>query len=135
LILAYRRLHFWRASCLDPGMNSNRVVYILRSDVDADRHCVGLTSDVARRLHWHNNGPSGVTVHHRPWSFVVSLEFADARVASRFERYLKTGSGRAFAKRHFGVQAGELWTNDSDVARAQESWKAYQEGKPRGQTK
>ena len=23
--------------------------------------------------------------------------------AARFERYLKTGSGRAFAKRHFGV--------------------------------
>lgn len=59
-------------------------------------------SDVVERLHWHNSGPSGVTIHHRPWSLVVSLEFADARVAGQFERYLKTGSGRAFAKRHFG---------------------------------
>jgi hypothetical protein len=32
----------------------------------------------------------------------VALEFADAKNAARFERYLKTGSGRAFAKRHFG---------------------------------
>jgi predicted GIY-YIG superfamily endonuclease len=83
-------------------MDPKRFVYILRSDSNPERHYVGLTSDVARRLHWHNNGPSGVTVHHRPWSLVVSLEFADAKNADRFERYLKTGSGRAFAKRHFG---------------------------------
>jgi predicted GIY-YIG superfamily endonuclease len=83
-------------------MEQKRFVYILRSDVRPDRHYVGLTSDVGRRLTWHNAGPSGVTVVHRPWSIVVSLEFADTRTAWQFERYLKTGSGRAFAKRHFG---------------------------------
>jgi predicted GIY-YIG superfamily endonuclease len=83
-------------------MADKRFVYILRSDVDPDRHYVGITSDVEERLHWHNTGPSGVTLHNRPWSLVVALGFADARVAGRFERYLKTGSGRAFAKRHFG---------------------------------
>ncbi len=84
-------------------MDPKRFVYILRSDSHPDRHYVGLTSDAARRLHWHNSGPSGVTVRHRPWSLVVALEFADAKTAGRFERYLKTGSGRAFAKRHFGA--------------------------------
>jgi len=79
-----------------------RFVYILRSITHPDRHYVGLTSDVAERLSWHNNGPSGVTLHNRPWSLVVSLEFADAAIAARFARYLKTGSGRAFATRHFG---------------------------------
>jgi predicted GIY-YIG superfamily endonuclease len=83
-------------------VNSKRFVYALRSDTHPERHYVGLTSDVARRLFWHNTGPSGVTVHHRPWSLVVSIEFADASLAARFERYLKCGSGRAFAKRHFG---------------------------------
>jgi predicted GIY-YIG superfamily endonuclease len=83
-------------------MGQRRFVYILRSDMHPDRHYVGVTSDVERRLEWHNTGPSGVTVHHRPWSVVVALEFADPKVAVRFERYLKTGSGRAFAKRHFG---------------------------------
>ena len=83
-------------------MEPRRFVYILRSDADSDRHYVGLTSDVPRRMHWHNTGHSGVTVHRRPWSLVVSLEFADATIAGRFERYLKSGSGRAFAKRHFG---------------------------------
>ena len=88
-------------------MVPRRFVYILRSDTDPDRHYVGLTSDVAERLHWHNTGPSGVAVHHRPWSFVLSLEFADGTIAARFERYLKTGSGRAFAKRHFGDESAK----------------------------
>jgi putative endonuclease len=82
-------------------MDSRRFVYILRSDTHPGRHYVGITRDVTRRLVWHNSGPSGVTVHHRPWSLVVALEFSDATTAARFERYLKTGSGRAFSKRHF----------------------------------
>jgi hypothetical protein len=40
-------------------MEPRRFVYILHSDTDPDRHYVGLTSDVAERLHWHNTGPSG----------------------------------------------------------------------------
>jgi predicted GIY-YIG superfamily endonuclease len=61
---------------------------------------VGVTSDVDERLEWHNSGPSGQTVSDRPWQVVVSVEFPDERTASRFERFLKSGSGRAFAKRH-----------------------------------
>ena len=79
-----------------------RFVYILRSDTDRSRHYVGRASDVDERLDWHNAGPCGYTRQHRPWSIVVSLEFPDESAAARFERYLKSGSGRAFAKRHFG---------------------------------
>jgi putative endonuclease len=79
-----------------------RFVYVLRSDSDPSRHYVGRASNVDDRLDWHNAGPSGYTVHHRPWSVVVTVEFSDERAAARFERYLKSGSGRAFAKRHFG---------------------------------
>jgi hypothetical protein len=32
---------------------------------------------------------------------VVSAHFATEKMAVRFEKYLKSGSGRAFAKRHF----------------------------------
>jgi hypothetical protein len=32
---------------------------------------------------------------------IVSIEFPEERAALRFERYLKSGSGRAFATRHF----------------------------------
>ena len=77
-----------------------RFVCILRSDVDPDRHYVGLTSDVNNRLEWHNHGPCGQTVEHRPWSLAVVIEFPTEHQAATFEQYLKTGSGRAFAKRH-----------------------------------
>jgi predicted GIY-YIG superfamily endonuclease len=46
-------------------------------------------------------GPTGYTTAHRPWSVVVTIEFAMEGDAMRFEKYLKSGSGRAFAKRHF----------------------------------
>jgi len=78
-----------------------RFVYVLRSEADPERHYVGLTSNVDERVAWHNSGPSGQTTRHRPWSLVISIEFRDEPTAVAFERYLKSGSGRAFAKRHF----------------------------------
>lgn len=82
-------------------------MYVLRSDGDASRHYVGLTADVAKRLAAHNAGMSVYTSRHRPWSLVVSMQFRCEKVARRFEHYLKSGSGRAFAKRHFGEHLGE----------------------------
>jgi putative endonuclease len=76
-------------------------VYVIVSTVDPRRHYVGLTSDVPRRLTVHNSGGSQHTAQHRPWRLIVSLEFATQSSAATFEKYLKTGSGRAFAKRHF----------------------------------
>jgi predicted GIY-YIG superfamily endonuclease len=78
-----------------------RIVYVIRSDANPSRHYVGITNSVRDRLDWHNHGPSGHTVEHRPWSVVVSIEFPTEAAAVRFEKYLKSGSGRAFAKRHF----------------------------------
>jgi predicted GIY-YIG superfamily endonuclease len=82
-----------------------RFVYVLRSESNPDRHYVGITADVESRLDWHNHGPCGHTVRHRPWSLVVVMEFPTEREAVRFEKYLKSGSGRAFAKRHFTPQS------------------------------
>jgi predicted GIY-YIG superfamily endonuclease len=76
-------------------------VYVLRSTVDRDRYYIGLTSNVNSRLETHNSGGSVHTRENRPWELVVSLEFTDSDSAVAFERYLKSGSGRAFAKRHF----------------------------------
>jgi putative endonuclease len=77
-----------------------RFVYVLRSERD-QRPYVGITCDVPQRLATHNSGGSAYTASHRPWRLVVSLEFATEQTALAFERYLKSGSGRAFAKRHF----------------------------------
>ena len=78
-----------------------RFVYILRSRRNAKRHYTGVTSNVAKRLEWHNAGQNIHTARDRPWSVIVTLEFESTEAAGKFERYLKTGSGRAFAKRHF----------------------------------
>ena len=82
---------------------AKRIVYIIRSDSDPSRHYVGITRNVHDRLEWHNHGPSGRTVSHRPWSLVVSMEFRNQQEAVRFEKYLKSGSGRAFTQRHFAA--------------------------------
>jgi predicted GIY-YIG superfamily endonuclease len=78
-----------------------RFVYVLRSDRDPARHYVGVSCDVRERFWWHNAGLNVHTAPHRPWHVIVSLEFRTEKAALQFERYLKTGSGRAFAKRHF----------------------------------
>ena len=78
-----------------------RFVYVLRSDADASQSYVGLTSDTNQRLKWHNHGPTGHTLRYRPWSLVVAIEFRTEAIARRFEKYLKSGSGRAFVRRHF----------------------------------
>ena len=83
--------------------NEKRFVCVLRSDADPSRHYTGITNDVAARLEWHNHRPCGCTVHNRPWSLVVVIEFRGEQAARRFEKYLKSGSGRAFSTRHFGA--------------------------------
>ena len=83
-------------------MRRRHTVYVLRSVSDPDRHYVGLTSDVDGRLKWHNEGLSTHTAGNRPWQLLVFMHFHDDLVAAQFERYLKSGSGRAFARRHFG---------------------------------
>jgi putative endonuclease len=84
-------------------MDDKNTVYILRSDKDPSRHYTGLTSDLDKRLRWHNAGQNVDTAHDRPWSVVVSFHFRTERAARRFEKYLKSGSGREFSKRHFGA--------------------------------
>jgi putative endonuclease len=77
-----------------------RSVYVLVSTIDPERHYVGLTSNVTTRLAVHNAGGSRHTAQYRPWRLMVWVEFASPSSAAAFEKYLKTGSGRAFAKRH-----------------------------------
>ena len=79
----------------------SRFVYVLQSVRDPRRYYAGLTSYVSQRLEVHNSGGSQHTQQHRPWRQVVGLEFALESSAAAFEKYLKTGSGRAFAQRHF----------------------------------
>lgn len=77
------------------------IVYVLRSILSPHRYYTSITSDVDGRLAAHNAGQSTHTMSGRPWALVVSIRFTDATKAEAFEGYLKSGSGRAFANRHF----------------------------------
>jgi predicted GIY-YIG superfamily endonuclease len=58
-----------------------------------------LTDDLRKRLEKHNAGDVSHTAKFRPWRIQTAIAFTDRDRASQFERYLKTGSGRAFAKK------------------------------------
>ncbi|MCK4277093.1 MAG: GIY-YIG nuclease family protein [Phycisphaerae bacterium] len=76
-------------------------VYVLTSQTSPGQTCVGLTRDLKRRLGEHNAGKCRHTPKHAPWRCMVALRFVWDSKADDFERYLKSGSGRAFLKRHF----------------------------------
>ncbi len=76
-------------------------VYRLRSTSHPDQVYTGLTEDLASRLAKHNGGSVPHTAKYRPWEIDSATAFRDRTKAVAFERYLKSGSGREFARRHF----------------------------------
>lgn len=75
--------------------------YILQSTREAAKRYIGHTSDLKRRVREHNAGKCPATRDHRPWKVAVFIAFETLEQAIHFECYLKTGSGHAFANRHF----------------------------------
>ena len=75
--------------------------YILRSLSSPDRRYIGSTEDLKSRLAKHNKGDVPHTVKFRPWKVEAYFAFETKEKAAAFEQYLKSGSGHAFAKRHF----------------------------------
>ena len=72
-------------------------VYILQSVEHPEQFYTGLCKDVQSRLQGHNAGQSPHTAKYKPWRLLSYHYFHDERTACAFERYLKSGSGRAFA--------------------------------------
>lgn len=75
--------------------------YILESVPKPGERYIGHTSDIKRRLREHNAGKCMHTANFRPWKFKVYIAFNTLGQTQSFERYLKSGSGHAFANRHF----------------------------------
>lgn len=76
-------------------------VYLLRSLSAPDQRYIGVTDDLKKRFKQHNAGESSHTKKFVPWELVSYTAFTTRKKAEEFERYLKHGSGPAFAKRHF----------------------------------
>ncbi|MCF8238275.1 MAG: GIY-YIG nuclease family protein [Saprospiraceae bacterium] len=60
----------------------------------------GCTSNLDGRLERHYKGQVPSTSYRRPVKLLTYIAFPDKYRAFAFEKYLKSGSGRAFLKRH-----------------------------------
>ena len=74
-------------------------VYVLKSEA-ANEIYTGFTTDLQKRLKAHNSGKSTHSNKFRPWKLLIYCAFENEIRAREFERYLKTGSGIAFARKH-----------------------------------
>ena len=73
-------------------------VYIIQSVKD-NSYYVGSTEDLKRRLQEHNRGRVRYTSSKMPYELVYYCAFQIKKKAIDFEKYLKQGSGFAFAKK------------------------------------
>jgi putative endonuclease len=74
-------------------------VYCLVSLGDASKRSIGFTENLRQRVADHNQGANPSTRVERPWRLKGYVAFETKPTALAFERYLKSGSGHAFAKK------------------------------------
>ncbi|HEX8516269.1 MAG TPA: GIY-YIG nuclease family protein [Bacteroidia bacterium] len=72
-------------------------VYILKCSDNT--YYVGCTADLNERIARHNSGQVSYTSSRLPLHITHQSVFTDKYKAFEFEKYLKSGSGRAFAKK------------------------------------
>lgn len=76
-------------------------VYLIQSIEHPEQYYFGQTNNLKLRLNKHNEGGSYHTAKFRPWKIITYIAFEHKDKAIAFEKFLKTGSGREFAKRRF----------------------------------
>jgi putative endonuclease len=87
-----------RAS-VDKSENLSIMQFVYIIQLSDKRHYVGCTSNLEERLKRHLNGLVPSTMHFQPSTLITYIAFTDKYKAFEFEKYLKSGSGRAFAKK------------------------------------
>ena len=84
-------------------------VYLIQSIKYPKEYYVGYSEDLKTRIQGHNNGKSTHANKFKPWGLVAYFAFNNIQTAKNYEAYLKTGSGRAFLKKHFLNNQGSLF--------------------------
>ena len=74
-------------------------VYLIESLSAQGERYVGMTTHLKQRLREHDQGKSSHTTKFSPWKLITYVAFTERAKAEAFERYLKSGSGHAFAKK------------------------------------
>ncbi len=103
-----RRSSVHRSTLCEVGLDSIDIlsysscmfyVYIIQSQSFPQHRYIGYTTDLRKRLNDHNRGYSVHTSKYRPWTLITYIGFSNKQAAIDFEKYLKTGSGQAFANK------------------------------------
>ena len=66
-----------------------------------DGFYVGCTDDLRKRIERHGHGLVSATKNRLPVKLEFYFAIGDKYKAFEFEKYLKSGSGRTFVKKHF----------------------------------
>jgi putative endonuclease len=65
---------------------------------------IGCTNNLKDRIKRHGNGEITSTKNRLPVKLISYFTFCNKYTAYKFEKYLKSGSGRAFIKKHMFVE-------------------------------
>jgi predicted GIY-YIG superfamily endonuclease len=74
-------------------------VYIIQSQKDHSYY-TGYTTNLKNQFKKHNEGGQKDSSQKRPFILIWYCAFKDKTKATAFEKYLKQGSGFAFARKH-----------------------------------
>ena len=73
--------------------------YVYSLKCNDDKPYIGCTDNLKNRIKRHNNKQVKLTKDKLPIKLIAYFAFKDKYVAFNFEKYLKSGSGRAFLKK------------------------------------
>lgn len=82
------------------GRYNKHIFYVYLIKLSNDDFYVGSTQDLGKRLKKHQNGEVPHTSKFRPHKLAWYVAFQDGSLATGFEKYLKSSSGKAFRNKH-----------------------------------
>jgi putative endonuclease len=82
---------------IGPSISNNNLLILH----NPNQRYIGINSDISDRLKAHNEGRSPHTSKFKPGKLETYIGFLNESKAVEFEKYLKSGSGRAFANKQF----------------------------------
>lgn len=85
------------AKC-EVGRYNKHMFYVYLIKLSNNDFYVGSTKDLKKRLEKHKNGEVPHTSKFRPHKLVWYAGFSGVDKAAKFEKYLKSSSGKAFPK-------------------------------------
>ncbi len=74
-------------------------VYLLKCSDNSTY--TGCTNNIDERIIRHNQGQVKYTSSRLPVEVVTYIAYSDEKLAFKFEKYLKSGSGKAFSNKRF----------------------------------